>query len=232
MSFYSGMRTVFGPVMKLIYGIRITGKEKVPREGKLLICSNHTSMMDVAIVIASLDRKVRFMAKKEIFKKGFLEKFFTGMGAFPVDRTGVSVGSLKRAADIVESGDAVSIFPQGTRQKYVDPSTTSIKFGAGLIAYRSGCDVLPVFIKTKNNHVRLFSRTELIIGDVIPNSDLGFKSGGMREYETACDRIFRDICALGGYEYVPPVRKEVHFRAEDAEAVPKCREESEKESKG
>lgn len=200
MSFYGVMKGIFKPIVKVLFRVKVTGEE-MPMDGNILICANHTSMLDVAVIVVSLKRKVHFMAKKELFKFKPIGKFFSAMGAFPVDRGGADVGSLKRAISMVEQGCAVSVFPQGKRYKKTSPVDTEVKHGIGLIAYRSGCDVVPIYIKTKNNHVHFFGKTELIIGSKIENGKLGFSEGGTKEYKRAASVVFSKICALGGYDY-------------------------------
>ena len=67
------------------------------------------------------------------------------------------------------------------------------------MVYRSGCDVVPVCIKTKGFKYGLFRRKEIIFGKLIPYSEFGFQNGGNEEYKRATERIFGDILALGGY---------------------------------
>lgn len=201
MSFYSTMIKIFAPPFRCIYRLKVTGIENIPEKNGLLICANHTSVMDIVMLMATMTRRVNIMGKKEVFKIPLLGRFFKAMGAFPVDRGGTDVGAIKKTVSIIESGGAVIMFPQGTRCKRVPPSETKVKNGAGMIAYRSGCDVLPIFIKSKNNHLRPFGKTELIIGKPISNEQLGFSEGGKVEYEHAAKKIFSEICSLGGYGF-------------------------------
>ena len=68
-----------------------------------------------------------------------------------------------------------------------------------MIAYRSRCDVIPVFLKTKGNKYGLLKKVEIIYGKPIKNSDFGFTKGGNDEYKAATDMIFGEILKLGGY---------------------------------
>ncbi|MBR6917489.1 MAG: 1-acyl-sn-glycerol-3-phosphate acyltransferase [Clostridia bacterium] len=201
MSFYSGAKRLLSPFFRHFYRIKITGAENLPNEGGYVVCANHTSMFDVVALAASFDRLLRFMAKKELFKFKPFGALIRKVGAFPVDRGGADVKAIKTAISLVEAGELVNIFPQGTRRKKVDPSTTNVKSGAGMIAYHAKCGAIPVFIKTKNNHLHAFGKTELIIGKPIEYEDFGFENGGKREYDFATERIFSASCALGGYDY-------------------------------
>lgn len=200
MSFYSTVITIFKPIIKTLFRVSVTGEQKLPdQKGGYLICANHTSMMDAPVILVAIPRRIDFMAKKEIFKVPLVGSFLKAMGAFPVDRGGSDVGAIKKTVSILSEGGIVSLFPQGTRRKYVDPSTTEVKSGVGMIAYRSGCDVLPIFIRSKNNHLHIFGKNQIIVGDIIKNEELGFDKGGKAEYERAAKTVFERICALGGY---------------------------------
>ena len=109
--------------------------------------------------------------------------------------------AIKTAISLIESGELVNIFPQGTRRKKQDPTKTPVKSGVGMIAYHAKCPVIPVFIKAKNNHLHMFGRNEIIIGNPISFEDFGFENGGMKEYERASRTVFAASCALGGYDY-------------------------------
>ncbi len=200
MSFYDRVLNIARPIVKALFRVSVTHGENMPQEGSLMVCSNHASYFDPVVLTAFLPRRVHFMCKKEIFKIPLLGRFIKAMGAFPVDRGNSDVKAIKTTISYIKNGDAVGIFPQGTRYSGVDPSTTGVKSGVGMIACRAGCDVLPVFVKAKGNKVRLFSKTEIIIGEVIKNEEFDFSGDGRKEYDKASRYIFSRICALGGYE--------------------------------
>ena len=201
MSFYDAAKKIIKPIMKALFRVAVTGGERVPMEGSLLVCANHTSLFDPVLLGAFLPRQFHFMGKKELFKIPVLSSFIRAVGAFPVDRKGSDVGAIKTTISYVKDGAAVSVFPQGTRCPGVDPACTEVKSGVGMIACRAGCDVLPVFIKTKKNRVRLFGKIELIVGEPIKNAEFGFDEPGRKDYDRAAKMIFSEICSLGGYEY-------------------------------
>ena len=156
MSFYKVIKAIFKYPLKLIFGIRVTGAQNVPEEGGFLLCSNHTSMADVILIAVAMRHQPRFMAKKEALSVPVAGPFLRALGAFPVDRGGADVGAVKKAISIIEDGGVVSIFPQGHRYPKVAARSTPVRHGAGLIAYRAHCAVLPVYIKTKSGKVKAF----------------------------------------------------------------------------
>ncbi len=184
--------------VRVLFRLKVRGLENLPKKGKgYLICANHTSLNDVFIMEAAMDRQVKFMAKKELFRIPVVRSFISACGAFPVNRGGADVESIKKTIGLLEQGDTVGIFPQGTRHPGEDPRETEVKHGVGLIAYRAKCGVIPAFIKTKKRQVRPFGRTEFIIGKPIEYDELGFSEGGIKEYRAAADLIFDRICTLG-----------------------------------
>ena len=102
----------------------------------------------------------------------------------------------------------MAIFPQGHRYPGVNPLTTPKKNGAALIAYHSGCDVLPVCINVKKNKYAPFRRVEIVYGKVIKGSELGFQNGGSEEYRCATDLVFNRIAELGDFTVLPEFNAE------------------------
>lgn len=175
MSFYNGTRIIFSPLLRLIFGIKRTGTENLPPEGPLIICSNHLSNYDPVILGASLKRDVKFMAKSELFKNPFLRIFITLLGAFPIERGKGDISALNKFADMLKSGNALIIFPEGHRNK---KGGTPLRFksGVSLLAYKTHAVVLPVAIVTKGK-VGPFRRNEVRAGKPLSYDELGFSDG-------------------------------------------------------
>lgn len=188
---------LFWAPLMLCFRASAKHKDRVPRDRGFLVCANHTSQLDVIVLYRLFWRRIHFMAKKELFKTKIGAWFFRGMGAFPVNRGGADVEAIKNTMHLLKSGEVVCMFPQGTRRPKVDPRETEIRGGAGMIAYHTGADVLPVYIRTKGNQVKLFRKTEIIVGDLISHEELGFQNGGTKEYKAASEMIFDRICTLG-----------------------------------
>jgi len=208
-SFYMKAHRIVAAPIRFFSGIKTYGKENIPKEGGYLLCANHIAVRDVLLIGATCPRQIKFVAKKELFSIPILSSIIKALGAVKLDRGGNDVSAIRKSIEVVENGDIVSIFPQGHRYPAVDPSTTPIKNGAGMVAYRSGCDVIPVFIKTKGNKYGIFKKTEIIYGKPIKNSELGFVNGGADEYKSATSVIFGEILKLGGYSYIKPEEKKI-----------------------
>lgn len=194
---YDAYKKVLGGPAKAIFRVKAFGEENVPSDRGVIVCANHTSFSDVIVMSASTDVQVRYMAKKELFSVPIIGALVKALGAYPVDRKGGDVAALRQTVAMIGEGNAVGIFPQGTRHRGKNPRDTQVQHGVGLIAYRAKCDVVPVFIKTKNNHTHFFGKTEVHFGEVIPYEALGFEKGGKEEYKNAAELIFDRVCSIG-----------------------------------
>lgn len=201
--FYHIMYAIFDVPVRFLMRIHVTNPEKLPQDRGCILCANHTSMLDVLVLSAALNRQIRYMAKKEVFRIPVVKQFLSALGAYPVDRGGADVQSIKRTISMLENKELIGIFPQGTRRPAVNPAETPVKHGVGMIAWHARATVVPVYIQTKGNRVRFFHRNDVIVGDPIPFEDLGFDGGGSAEYKKATEKIFSAVCALGGYERNP-----------------------------
>lgn len=202
MSFYTGMRKIFaGPVLA-IFRVRLHKTENIPSKGGLLVCPNHISAVDPVILAAGMsNRQLRFMAKAELFKIPVISAFIKAFGAFPIKRGAGDIGAIKNTVSLLKNNESVGMFIQGTRCSGVAPGRTQCRHGAGLITYRSGCDVLPVVIKTKNYKFRLFRRIDITFGEVMKYGDFGFQSGSKEEVTSCAEKIFARITELSEVEY-------------------------------
>ena len=195
--FYMFMHMLIAFPIRFFNRIKVYGAENIPENGGYLVCANHIAAKDVFLIGASCPRHLRFLAKAELFSIPFVRTFLRLMGAVKLERSGGDIAAIRKSIDLLQKGEVVAIFPQGHRNPGVDPLKTEIKSGTGLIAYRSGVDVIPVFLKSKDNNYKLFRRIDVIFGQPIKNSDLGIKFGRHEEYEKATKLIFDRIVSLG-----------------------------------
>lgn len=197
---YKSLIPWLAPIIRFFQRIKPIGLENVDTSKGYVICSNHIAAKDVIMIGAVYPEPIRFIAKKELFSVPILGKLIKKLGAIKLDRGGNDVSAIKHSVNLAKSGYNIAIFPQGHRYPGVDPSTTPTKNGAGLIAYKSEADILPVFIRTKNNKYGLFRKIEIVFGKPIKNSEFNFSVGGALEYEAATNKIFSEILSLGGYD--------------------------------
>lgn len=128
---------------------RVVGRENVPKDGRLLICANHSGLADPIWIIFSLGlgHMPRIMAKKEILKIPLFAWFFRKIGVFGVDRGGNDVNAIKTGLRCLKDEQQLLIFPEGSRVKR--GRTVEPKRGAMLLAHRTDTAILPVYLTSK-----------------------------------------------------------------------------------
>src|SRR5574337_113335 len=129
-------------VAKVAFRLHVEGQEFIPRTGPVILASNHVSYIDPIIIGIAVRRPVRFMAKKELFRFQLFGWLIRQFGAFPVNRDRTNLQAFKRAISLLEAGEIVAIFPEGTRGDGIH--LRPAKPGIGLIAARTGAPVIPV----------------------------------------------------------------------------------------
>lgn len=195
MTFYQWIYKIFEPAVSALYRIEARGVENIPADGAI-VASNHTAFSDVLVISAAARRQVRYMAKKELFRIPLLAPLIRALGAYPVNRGGPDVSSIKQTFELIESGELIGIFPQGHRYGAQDPRTTEIKAGVGMIAYRTKAAVVPVFLDSKRGKTGMFRKNIVTFGTPIRFKELEFAKGGMAEYTRASQIIFNHICEI------------------------------------
>jgi len=130
-------------VFRLLCGFTATGKENVPATGPVVIVPNHKSFWDPFFVAIVLRRPVHFMGKAEHFE-GPMAKFFLRLGAFPVQRGASDEEALETARAILRRGDALALFPEGTRVR--EEGLGVPKRGAARLAIEAGAPLVPTTI--------------------------------------------------------------------------------------
>ncbi|WP_434994429.1 lysophospholipid acyltransferase family protein [Arthrobacter sp. Ld5] len=127
----------------------VEGLDNVPADGPFIVAPNHLSFLDSVLVQALMPRPVAFFAKAEYFtgtgvKGALMRGFFEGVGSIPVERgqQAASVQALRTLLDLLEQGDGVGIYPEGTRSR--DGRLYRGRTGVGWLALTTGAPVLPV----------------------------------------------------------------------------------------
>jgi cytidylate kinase len=136
------------PVMALahtMFRLESSGRENVPATGPVLLVSNHSSVLDPALIGSALARQLTFLAKAELFDLPLFGGLIRRVNARPIRREGADPSALRTAMRALEDGGALLIFPEGTRGD--EGIIRSAKTGAGMLAVLSGAPVVPIYIQ-------------------------------------------------------------------------------------
>ncbi len=186
-------------IVRFLHRIKVKGSENEPKpeQGPYLLVSNHLSWRDPILLCAAIAwQQPHFMAKKELFAIPGLAALIRSLGAYPVNRGGADVGAVKNTIAMLQGGTCVGMFPQGHRYPGVHPSTTPIKNGVGLVAYRAGVQILPAAIVMKNHKSRFLCRKTVVFGKPISHEELMAHGGAEKDYLKMTQYVFDAVCAL------------------------------------
>ncbi len=142
---YTFLKPIAVALMRVFFRLEARGREHVPREGALLLVSNHVSVLDPPLVGGAAPRKLYFLAKEELFRIPIFGRLIHAVNARPVRRDGSDSRALKSTLRLLGEGKAILIFPEGTRGRG-DGRLGEGKPGAGMLAVMSGAAVVPVYV--------------------------------------------------------------------------------------
>lgn len=142
--FYKVCTVIVRFVLLFVFRLKFVGRENLPKEGGVIVAFNHTSNWDPVVAGLSCPRKLRFMAKEELFKNPVFGALIKALGAFPVRRGKGDIGAIKSSLKILSEGEVMLMFPEGHRIK--DGRRVKAKPGVALIAQRAQVPVVPVCI--------------------------------------------------------------------------------------
>lgn len=118
--------------------------ERVPRQGPFLIAANHASFLDPPMIGQAVQQEICFLARKNLFRNPIIGALLRSWKAIAVDRDAADVGGLRNILDALKRGDAVMIFPEGTRTR--DGNLQPPRAGLGFLVAKAGVPVVPVRI--------------------------------------------------------------------------------------
>jgi 1-acyl-sn-glycerol-3-phosphate acyltransferase len=141
---YAVVRLVAGVVLRAWFRLHVRGAQHVPAQGAAIVTANHKSFLDAFFLGLATRRRLRYMAKAELFKPA-LGWLLVRLGAFPVRRGEADADALATARAILAGGGVVVVFPEGTRVDEPD-ALGSPHHGAGRLARETGAPIVPTAI--------------------------------------------------------------------------------------
>jgi 1-acyl-sn-glycerol-3-phosphate acyltransferase len=141
---YLIVRALFQPFFHIYFRMIRIGREHIPADGPVIIAANHRSFLDPFVIGTMARRPMFYMAKKELFDKRWQGWVLNALGAYPVDRGAHDEDSIRTTKAILDRGDIVLIFPEGTRTR--PGGLGRPKRGVGRLALETGAPVVPVAV--------------------------------------------------------------------------------------
>jgi 1-acyl-sn-glycerol-3-phosphate acyltransferase len=184
-------RPTFGAIVRLLAPLRVYGQERIPANGPLVLCFNHFSWLDPWALGSVVPRTVYYVAKQEAHDTPLMGPFIRFFGTMSVRRGESDREAVRLMRDVVRRGDALGMFPEGTRQKR-EPGP--VLPGAAMIAVQEGAPVVCGAIEGSQDwKLGNFHPVSLAFGEPI---DLSGHPRNSRGYRAAAEEIQQEIRRL------------------------------------
>jgi 1-acyl-sn-glycerol-3-phosphate acyltransferase len=204
---------VVGPILRGIFRPWVVGLENIPKEGAVILASNHLSFIDSIFLPLEVDRHVSFLAKSDYFTrrglKGWATKaFMNATGQLPIDRSGgkASEASLNTGLAVLARGEILGIYPEGTRSP--DGKLYRGRTGVARMILEAGVPVVPVAmvdtakIMPIGTRLPKIGRIGIIVGEPLDFSRFDGMEGDRFILRSVTDEIMYELQRLGEQEYV------------------------------
>jgi 1-acyl-sn-glycerol-3-phosphate acyltransferase len=130
--------------LTLGFSFRAKGWRRIPRRGPVLIIANHQSFFDPIALTLACPRRLLFLARKSLFKPRWFAWLLSSLGGVPMDQEGVAKEGLKAILGHLQAGEAVVVFPEGTRTE--NGRLSPLKPGVQLLIKRTQATIVPMGI--------------------------------------------------------------------------------------
>jgi 1-acyl-sn-glycerol-3-phosphate acyltransferase len=197
------------PIQRGLYRLRLDGRDRVPKQGPVILAVNHRSFMDSIFLPLVIRRRVTFVAKAEYFDDKRMAWFFRGVGQIPIRREGGSASerALASATEVLEQGGVFGIYPEGTRSRdgYLHRGHT----GVARLALRTGAPIVPVGMigtdeiqPTDKKLPRVLRTLEIRFGSPIAIDRYSGREHDRLALRQITDEVMFEIQQLSGYSYI------------------------------
>lgn len=185
------VRTAIYLYCKVVYRLKVIGKENIPKEGPVIYCGNHRSYLDPPLIVVTAGRHVRFMAKEELTKNKFLKFLGYVFDAIYVKRDNKEIAALKTTLKALKNKESIAMFPEGTRNGL--EKGESVKEGVAFFVLQTGAKIQPVGIVGGE---KPFKRVYVNYGKPLDYSDRVTKKPSKEELEQVSKEIMDNIIML------------------------------------
>ena len=154
------VRSAIYAYCKVVHRAEIIGKENIPEKEAFIFCGNHRNYLDPPLMVATVGRHIRFMAKEELRKNPFFAFLGVVFDGIYVKRDSKDVTALKTTLKALKNGESIALFPEGTRNGL--EKGEKAKDGAAFFALKTGTRVLPVGI---SGGLKKFEKVKIVYGE-------------------------------------------------------------------
>ena len=206
--FQARLRSVVQPIARRAWKFELSGFDRLPESGAAILCPNHISFLDSALIMILSPRNISFIGKSEYMDSWKTRWFFPKDGMIPVDRSGGSKShaALDAAERVLNRGELFGIFPEGTRSR--DGMLYKGHTGAARLAIKVGCPIFPVgIVGTREIQPpdapmpKLGGRVKITVGRPIEVARYASRGNDPMVLREITDELMFEIRELTGQEY-------------------------------
>jgi 1-acyl-sn-glycerol-3-phosphate acyltransferase len=199
--YYLLVKAVFWLPVKIFFRFRVTGRNRIPRRGPLVVVANHTSFLDPILLGSAFPRVIHFFVLQRMYDLMRLCWFYVGMGTIPVGGGDGDHQAIRAAMKALDRGRVLGIFPEGSRSP--DGQLGMGKLGTAYIAAKTGVPILPAYISGAFEAMppgRWFPRptpVRVAFGNPIRFESVRKKRFARTDLARFADRVQQEIAGLG-----------------------------------
>jgi 1-acyl-sn-glycerol-3-phosphate acyltransferase len=157
---------ILRPAFRLFMKMEVQGLENLPSDGPVVIACNHVTNFDVFPMQLGLPRPIFYMAKAELFKFPLMDVALRNLGAFPVHRGAKDAWSMRHARKVLENGQLLGMFPEGTRSK--GRGLGVAKTGTARMAIETDSPIVPMVLTGTDGFFKGFPRRANVTVKLLP----------------------------------------------------------------
>ena len=191
---YNFVKTLLLLFYKIFYKVTVINGEKIENAQGVFITGNHLSNHDPLLFPAFFDKKIRFIAKEELFKIPFIKQSLKATGAIPIKRGTFDRAAINSSIKLLKEGEVFGDVPEGTRSHSKELDLGQLHNGASFIATRAKTKIIPFAIIPSKNF-RLFSEIKIVVGDEIDATSLKEEGKSHDEITAILMQAISDIIA-------------------------------------
>ena len=174
-----------------MFRIEKINEENLPMEGPVIVCANHLNTWDAIGLVTASKRRIRFIAKEELFHNKFLNWFAHVFDVIPVKRGMRDIEAMKMNLTALKNGEALGLFPEGTRKGLAKGA--KVQNGAAYMALKTKTKVVPVGIQ---GTFKPFTKVKLNYGKPLDYTNYEPKNPEKEDIEQATKEIMDSIIML------------------------------------
>ncbi len=200
-AYYSAVRQLARTIFGLASRWEVRGLHHLPKQGGVIVASNHISFWDPPMVGAALTREMHFLAKEELFSTPLLGSLIRSLNAIPIRRGTADLSGLTRAIEALKHGGGMLLFPEGSRMR--DGELHPARPGVGLMSVQADVPIVSCYISGSNRPARWWTgrqRVRIWFGPARHWRELAGRDqdlpAGRLLYRRVGEAVMREIAAL------------------------------------